>query len=81
MRRVNQHQTIPRDSWLHESCAREDVRVLCTVIADDAACEDEDAGDDATGVQGFLDADKTALRTLRKLLTEAHTRASYAMHD
>ena len=57
-----------------------DVRVLCTSIADDAACEDEDAGDDATGVQGCLDAEKTGLRTLRKLLTEARMRASYVMN-
>ena len=77
MGREDQHQTIPRDSWLHESCVRVDVRVLCTSIADDAACENEDAGDNATGVQGCLDAEKTGLRTLRKSLAEARTRASY----
>ena len=60
-------------------CARADVHVLCTSIADDAASVDEDFGDDATGVQGFLDAEKTALHTIGESLTEARTRASYVM--
>ena len=79
MRRVDQHQTIPRDSWQHESLALADVRGLCTSIANDAACENEDAGDDATRVQGFLDAEKTALHTIGESLTEARTRSSYVM--
>ena len=80
MRRKDQHQTIPSDRWRHESCARVDDNVLCTDIANDAACKDEDAGDDETGVQGFLDAEKTALRTLRKSLAEVRTRSFYVMH-